>query len=580
MTASNRESGSGVKNSFTHRSIWLESGWRSRWLWLAVGLLGALMFLFGTGLLVTSGSLIAAAAARPPLADLMLFFVAVRFFGIGRAALRYTERLLSHDLVFRQLGRLRIQLFRAWVHTAAVVQLRWRTGDLLQRWTADLDKLQEAPLRILLPTIAASIVATVVAATLLLVAPALAIPFSLAAVWLGVVWPLLCMRRHNRNGIRRMLAMRRLQYRLAEGRLGREELWLSGAATTWRDDLARRLAVLDTIDRGEARLNGMQDTVALVTAVSLQLCMLLMVAVEVAAGTMGWPLAAGIILGTAAAIEGFVGLAPAWTRRAELRAIERRLAAGTDDTVQSSPNANPIPPLPAEPGFRLENISFAVGRTHILEDLSATFPSSGMICISGPSGSGKTTLAKIIAGLHEPQHGGIYRGNSSRPLPALERLPLFASCLQEIPLFRRSLRDNLKLGDASISDSALLQLLDRFQLTARFGSPPHALDATLDDQAGTLSGGEIKRLGIIRTLARKTPHLILDEPFEHLDRNLITTLCQTLAEEADKRLVVIISHTIPTEMKLAEASLITHTATGSRQEPTRPHSIRISRCRM
>lgn len=529
-------------------SIWFPAGHGNRRLWLAAGLLGALVFIFGIGLLVTSGSLITAAAARPPLADLMLFFVAVRFFGLGRAVLRYTERLLSHELVFRQLGRLRIQLFRAWVHTAAVIQLRWRSGDLLQRWTADLDRLQEAPLRILLPAIAALIVAFTVTAALLAVSPLLALPFAIAAAWLGLIWPLICMRQHNRNGIRRMLATRRLHYRLAEGRLGREELWLSGNTAAWRDDLQHRLDTIDTLDRREARINGMQDTVAIATSLALQLCMLLLVAAEVVAGSMGWPLAVGILLGTAAAVEGFTSLAPALTRKAELQATERKLAAGNSDAQPNQPTASPIKHTTPPAGFELKNISFSVGRIHILQNFSCSLPPAGVVMISGPSGSGKSTLAKILIGLHEPQHGTICRSDSPTPLTAAQRLPLFASCLQEIPLFHRSLRDNLKLGDESISDATLLDLLDTFGLTARFGTRDQALDTPLDDQSATLSGGEIKRLGIIRTLARKTPHLLLDEPFEHLDPSLISTLCHAITTAAQSRLVVVISHTIPAEL--------------------------------
>ena len=63
------------------------------------------------GLLATSGYLISRAAQRPEILALMVTIVAVRAFGLTRAALRYSERLASHDLALRQLARLRVRFY-------------------------------------------------------------------------------------------------------------------------------------------------------------------------------------------------------------------------------------------------------------------------------------------------------------------------------------------------------------------------------------------------------------------------------------------------------------------------------------
>ena len=63
--------------------------------------------LAGVALLVAAGCLAARAAGRPPILDLALVFVAVRFFGLARPALRYGERLVSHDATLRWLRHVR-----------------------------------------------------------------------------------------------------------------------------------------------------------------------------------------------------------------------------------------------------------------------------------------------------------------------------------------------------------------------------------------------------------------------------------------------------------------------------------------
>ncbi len=80
-------------------------------------LLGALTVVFGVGLMATAGYLISRAAERPAILSLEVAIVAVRFFGIGRPIARYLERLASHDLALRALGRVRARVYER--HRAA-----------------------------------------------------------------------------------------------------------------------------------------------------------------------------------------------------------------------------------------------------------------------------------------------------------------------------------------------------------------------------------------------------------------------------------------------------------------------------
>ena len=76
---------------------------------IGAGFLGAGTVLSNVGLLGTSAVLISQAALAPPILDLMVLIVAVRFFGIARAVLRYVERYVTHDITLRILSRLRVK---------------------------------------------------------------------------------------------------------------------------------------------------------------------------------------------------------------------------------------------------------------------------------------------------------------------------------------------------------------------------------------------------------------------------------------------------------------------------------------
>ena len=75
----------------------------------------------------------------------------VRFFGLARPIARYLERLASHDVALRSLGRARARVYES-IEPLAPAQLEdTRRGDLLSRFVADVDSLQNLYLRGLEP---------------------------------------------------------------------------------------------------------------------------------------------------------------------------------------------------------------------------------------------------------------------------------------------------------------------------------------------------------------------------------------------------------------------------------------------
>jgi len=86
-------------------------------------LLGTLTIVFGVGLMATAGYLISRAAERPAILSLTVAIVAVRFFGLARPLARYLERLSSHDVAFRALGRARRRVYER-IEPLAPAELR------------------------------------------------------------------------------------------------------------------------------------------------------------------------------------------------------------------------------------------------------------------------------------------------------------------------------------------------------------------------------------------------------------------------------------------------------------------------
>ena len=122
-------------------------------LWLALTL-GVLTFVCGAGLMFDSGYLISKAATHPD--NILLIYVPIvltRAFGIGRPALRYVERLVSHNWVLRMTSAFRKKLYDSLEGDAVFFNSKYQLGDILGLLSEDVSHIQNLYLRTVFPMI-------------------------------------------------------------------------------------------------------------------------------------------------------------------------------------------------------------------------------------------------------------------------------------------------------------------------------------------------------------------------------------------------------------------------------------------
>jgi ATPase subunit of ABC transporter with duplicated ATPase domains/exonuclease VII small subunit len=161
--------------------------------------------------------------------------------------------------------------------------------------------------------------------------------------------------------------------------------------------------------------------------------------------------------------------------------------------------------------FDLEGVSVSLGGRMLLRDLSWSIGPGMRIGLIGVNGSGKTTLLRLLTGDLTPDSGSVKRGKTLRIgylSQGMEELQGTDRVLQSIDRLRRQTR--LATG-AEASASSLLE---------DFGFTGDTLTARLDD----LSGGERRRLQILRMLLDEPNVLLLDEPTNDLDIDTLTVI--------------------------------------------------------
>jgi iron complex transport system ATP-binding protein len=196
--------------------------------------------------------------------------------------------------------------------------------------------------------------------------------------------------------------------------------------------------------------------------------------------------------------------------------------------------------------FKLENITYTIGKTKILENISFLINSGDFMCFMGANGAGKSTIIKILNGLLPPSFGLVSIGGKN--ISSYKKREL-ATLLAYVPQF---------------SPKDIHYSVEEYIL---FGRYPHqkpfsgvsledkeavekALEATsLKDKRtrdiGTLSGGEFQRVIIAAALTQDTPILLLDEPTIYLDPKSSMQILEILAKiHAGGKTIVMVTHDI------------------------------------
>ena len=187
----------------------------------------------------------------------------------------------------------------------------------------------------------------------------------------------------------------------------------------------------------------------------------------------------------------------------------------------------------------LEHICKAYGEKKLIDDFSYIFLKGDRVGFVGPNGCGKSTLMKIIAGLIPPDSGRVIIGQTikmgyyaqeitSQKKEQEKEVDLsYMDPKQRVIDYVKDTAEYIQTVDGSISASAMLE---------KFLFPPEKQYSPI----GKLSGGEKKRLNLLRVLVTSPNYLLLDEPTNNLDIATLTILEDYL--DCYEGIVVTVSH--------------------------------------
>lgn len=174
------------------------------------------------------------------------------------------------------------------------------------------------------------------------------------------------------------------------------------------------------------------------------------------------------------------------------------------------------------PAYSLADVTVRLGEREVLSHVSADFAAGRVHVVRGASGAGKTTLLRLLMGLVEPASGSVARPEGARLAAAFQEDRLLDSL---------TVSANVRLPHGGVRGSERARLLDE----TRRALAAVGMAGLESARAGELSGGQRRRVSLLRAGLATSDVVYLDEPLRGLDeRTARATMAWLLPRLAGK----------------------------------------------
>ena len=520
---------------------------------LAASIAARIVFLMiGIALFALGGWAVAGLASGKSAWSIALVIVCAIGLSLLKGLARYLEQFAGHFVAFHSLAMLRNYFYDQLEPQAPAGTDRLDSGDIMNRVTKDIDRVEVFFAHTLAPVTTAIIVPI-----LSVVWMGSAVSWTLAAVLapflliVGAVIPFLGSGSTARAARELREARGAIAAHVTDSVQGVREVLAFGAQERREAEMSaiekRISSGLGTQGRWIALRRGLNQA-----AVALGIVTVAMVAgSNVLADTLTLPqagLALGIAMGSfgpVLAVEEFAAdLDQAFASAARVFAITDRAPAVAD----------PATPKPLAPGdIEFTDVTFAYPTDEdasapaptVLDGVSIHIPAGKRTAIVGASGSGKSTLASLLTRTWDPASGTVTIGGTNVADASLCDLrATVASAPQRPYLFNDTLRANLLLAAPNATDKDLESALEAVDLTDWLATEKDGLDTVVGDMGERLSGGQRQRLALARALLRDAPIYVFDEATSQVDPATEARVREGIARVAKGRTIVEIAHRI------------------------------------
>ncbi|MBN8710411.1 MAG: thiol reductant ABC exporter subunit CydC [Verrucomicrobia bacterium 61-8] len=480
----------------------------------------------------------------------MLWTVAFALAGLGmvKGIFRYLEQFSGHYVAFRLLADLRRQLFASLEAMAPAGLGRERSGDLVSRAIADVERVEVFYAHTIAPFVVAVVVPLAVVGVLAWISPMIALGLLPFLVLTGVGIPFAAHRIGTGAAGRVRDRLGEISARFTDVVQGIRETLVFGYGSRSEAILDHEGDLLASAQKTLSGCHVFQSTATEIGIGSALLVVVFLGAGEVLSGEMpayDFPVVLALTLSAFVPLLGVTNLIPDFEQAIS---SARRLFDIIDRPCHESPCLAAVGGEPRSVGVVFDKVGFAYddGSPRVLDRVSFAVEPGAVTAIVGASGAGKSTLVNLLLRYWREDAGEILLGDVPiRNMAARRVRELIAVVPQRVHIFNTTLRENIGMArpDAAMDDiieAARLACIHEFIM-----DQPEGYDTMAHEGGARLSGGQRQRIAIARAFLSNAPILVMDEATAHLDERTESRIMESVRvwqSRDERRAVLVIAH--------------------------------------
>jgi ATP-binding cassette subfamily B protein len=195
-----------------------------------------------------------------------------------------------------------------------------------------------------------------------------------------------------------------------------------------------------------------------------------------------------------------------------------------------------------------KNVSFGYNPDRvIIHNFSADIKPGQKVALVGPTGAGKTTMVKLLMRFYDVNSGSILvDGVDIRKFKRADLRAMFGMVLQDTWLFNGTIRENIRYGDLTASDEAVVNAAKTANVDHFVRTLPHSYDLELNEESSNISQGQKQLLTIARAFLADPKILILDEATSSVDTRTEILIQKAMVDLMKGRTSFVIAHRLST----------------------------------
>lgn len=224
------------------------------------------------------------------------------------------------------------------------------------------------------------------------------------------------------------------------------------------------------------------------------------------------------------------------------------------DTIESLLNEKPMPQVinfkkPSSYDIVFDSVSFQYEKNGVktIDNLSFTAEAGTVTALVGASGGGKSTVANLITRFWDVDDGSIIVGGVNvKDMDYNEWMSQVSFVFQDINLFKMSIAENVAFSKPTAAEEEILKALHLAQCDDILAKLPNGIHTVIGTKGVYLSGGEMQRIALARSILKDAPVVLLDEATAFADPENEYKIQKALDVLMQGKTVLMIAHRLST----------------------------------